>query len=121
MRRDYEDSGSILPKVIVRRRSRERRLIGAVRGVLSGIGPQGEPLVDFCANASGHPVVAVTTVLARQEDVGKEAILFFEDGDPARPLLVGLVLSTDSAQPQPAAGLDVKVDGRTVSIKAEDE
>jgi hypothetical protein len=65
--------------------------------------------------------VAVATIPVKIEDVGKEAILLFEDADPARPLLVGLVCSPDTPQVQPASNLDIRIDGRTVTLSAEQE
>jgi len=121
MSRKYANSLSTLRKEIAEREVGAGRLTGAVRGVLGGISPQGEPLVDFCGNSAGHSLVAVTTVPVQPEDVGKEAILLFEDGDPTRPLLVGLVLSPASTQAQPASTFDVKLDGRTLTLSAEHE
>jgi hypothetical protein len=92
-----------------------------VRGVFAGFSPQGEPLVDYCGNTTRGPIAALTTVPLRLEDIGKEAVLFFEDGDAARPLLVGLVLPSALTPTQAACTLDVKLDGRALTLTAEHE
>jgi hypothetical protein len=99
----------------------EVRLAGAVRGVVGGLSAQGEPLVDFCGNSTGRQLIAIATVAVRPEDVGKEAILLFEDGDPTRPLLVGLVQSPSASQDNSGNIADVTMDGRRLTLTAEQE
>jgi len=99
----------------------DRLLGGAVRGVLGGFTEQGEPLVDFCGNLTGRQLAALTTVAVRPEDLGKEVILLFEDGDATRPLLVGVVQSPASSAPVPKDTVDVSLDGRRLTLTAEQE
>jgi hypothetical protein len=99
----------------------DRWLGGAVRGVLGGFTDQGEPLVDFCGNSTGRQLAALTTVAVGPEDLGKEVILLFEDGDAMRPLLVGLVQSPASPAPVPTDPVDVSLDGRRLTLTAEQE
>ena len=98
-----------------------RSLTGAVRGVLCGFSAQGEPLVDFCGNSSGQPVVAAIAAQLQWEDIGKEVVLLFEDGDPARPLLVGVIRSPAPLKAEPHAALDVSLDGQRLTLTAERE
>jgi hypothetical protein len=63
---------------------------GVTRGVLCGFDEAGEPLVDFPANASPDPVAAISTVPLGEADKCREVILLFEDGDPGRPIIVGV-------------------------------
>jgi len=95
-------------------------LAGAVRGVVSGINAEGEPLVDFCGNPANRQLPAVTTVMVRQQDVGKEAVLLFEDGDPERPILIGLVQPPNSCELD-AGKVDVTIDGSRLTLTAEQE
>jgi hypothetical protein len=99
----------------------EPRLTGVVRGVLGGLSAEGEPLVDFCGNPAGRQLSAVATIPVRPEDVGKDAILLFEDGDPARPVLVGLVQPPVTSQSAASNGLNVTVDGRQITFSAQEE
>jgi hypothetical protein len=108
-------------KEVAEKSYQPRRLTGAIRGVLSGLSAQGEPLVDFCGNSAARELVAVATVPVRQEDIGKEAILLFEDGDPARPLLVGLVQPPAAPLFDASKKVEVTVDGRRLTLTAQDE
>jgi hypothetical protein len=121
MARKQEDRPAALRKELVEREPGAEKPTGAVRGVLSGLNPEGVALVDFCGNTAGGPLPAVATVPVRPEDIGKEAVLLFEDGDPQCPLLIGLVVNPASEATNTAPTLDVKVDGRTLILQAEQE
>ena len=99
----------------------EERLRGAVRGVLAGFTEHGEPLIDFFGNSVGRQLIAVTTISVRAEDVGKEAVLLFEDGDPVRPILVGIVQSPTPKRADSSRTLDVTLDGHRLTLSAEQE
>lgn len=64
---------------------------GVVRGVLAELNPEGEPMVDFVHNPSSKPVLASTTVAIEVADIGKEVVMVLEDGDPARPIVLGVI------------------------------
>jgi hypothetical protein len=74
-----------------------------VIGQIISVGIDGVLQVDFPGNPAGGPVPALAT--ARYDDVppGRAVALIFLDGDPARPLAIGVV-----AQPDTVAG---SVDG----------
>ena len=117
MSRHFDNTSAAVQKHSDRKEPRSSRFPSAVRGIVSGLSQQGEPLVDFCGNTAGHPIAAISTIPVRVEDAGKEAILLFEDADLARPLLVGLVLPP--APVQDACAFDVKFDGRSLALSAE--
>jgi len=89
--------------------SARRRLDGVVIGALVGFANDGVPLVDFSGNPEDSPVVARTIAVLSHEDVGREVALLFEGGEPAKPILIGLM-----AQPQPQRP-------QTVSVVRDDE
>jgi Domain of unknown function (DUF6484) len=97
-----------------------RKIRGAVRGILAAIAESGEPLIDYCGNAGGA-LVAVSTVVLTDADVGKEAVLLFEDGDPSSPILVGLIQAPGERAAEPGRKLDLTVDGRKLTVSAEQE
>ena len=72
-----------------------------VIGRLAGIADDGAPLVDYPDNPAGRPVPALAT--ARYDGVpsGCSLALMFLDGDPARPLAIG-VIAPPPGQEQPS-------------------
>ena len=104
-----------------RRQISEDRIRGAIRGVLVELSPAGEPFIDYCGNPAAQPLDAISTVPLHRDDIGREAILLFEDGDPLRPLLVGIVQSSAAAgtgRPEP---VDATLDGRKITLTAREE
>ncbi|QDE86582.1 DUF6484 domain-containing protein [Myxococcus xanthus] len=71
-------------------------ITGARVGRLMGVNPEGLALVDFAGNPTSMPVAARSFVALGAEQLRsaveerREVVLLFEDGDPARPLLVAL-------------------------------
>lgn len=108
-------------------------------GRLVGHNEQGRLLVDFPGNAFG-PLRARTTVVLAPEELQRAVkeqcpvLLLFEEGDPGRPIVVGLlrdqlpreaaVPGTEPAMPMPTAmptAMEVEADGRRVEVEAADE
>ena len=67
------------------------RIDGVVIGVLMGFGA-GVPLVVFAGNAREAAVPARSLVALGSDAVGAQVALLFEDGSPARPLIVGRIV-----------------------------
>ncbi|MFO0757476.1 MAG: DUF6484 domain-containing protein [Byssovorax sp.] len=107
------------------------RIHGVVIGQLAGLGPAGQPLVDFPQNPGAEPRPARSTVPVGAAEQGRAVALMFEEGDPARPLLIGLihepappvVASGESAEAAPSLpqDLSVEADGQKVVLSAEKE
>jgi hypothetical protein len=95
-------------------------------GRLVGHNEQGRLLVDFPGNAFG-PLRARTTVVlapaelqrAVQEQVA--VLLLFEEGDPGRPIVVGLLRDEVPRVAPVPAPVEVEADGRRVEVEAADE
>src|SRR5687767_6476696 len=66
-------------------------LPGVVIGVVTELNGSGEPIVEFCENNSVHLMVARSTVALTQTEIGREAVLTFERGDPSKPIILGLL------------------------------
>ena len=97
------------------------RLTGVVVGMLPGISEGGEPTVDFVGSPAGLQRYARSTVALSSDAVGREVALMFEDGDPHRPLVIGMI---QPATPQTAPTFKnaaVVADGKRTVIKAEEE
>ncbi len=67
-----------------------------VIGRLVGVGDDGAPLVDYPGNPTGRPIPALAT--ARYDGVppDRSLALMFLDGDPARPLAIGVIGPSDA-------------------------
>lgn len=62
-------------------------------GTIAGIDAQGQPRVDYPQNPSGQPSVAMTTLGITVAHVGRNVALLFANGDPHRPVILGLIHS----------------------------
>lgn len=115
--------------------SRKPRLIdGVVLGWVAGMDAQRGLLVDFHGN-SGNAVAARTILpldAASLEAAVKDrrgAVLQFEDGDPRRPVLMGLLQPTIAtplldallASPAPKERMTARVEGKRVVLEGKDE
>jgi hypothetical protein len=103
-----------------------------VIGWLVGLGGKGEPLVDYPGNPRPEPLPALATASCGQEAVGRELALLFADGDPLRPLIIGLIHDTKIdvvAEPEQALredaqqdqALEVRLDGDRLLLSADKE
>ncbi|MEX1363243.1 MAG: DUF6484 domain-containing protein [Nannocystaceae bacterium] len=93
-------------------------------GWLVGRNEQDRLLVDYPGNPFGAirartTVVLTPAELSRALDQRHPVLLLFEDGDPGRPIIVGLL---HDRAPEPARPpVEVEADGRRVLVEAEDE
>ena len=93
------------------------RMAGVVVGIFLGFTEQGELLVDYPGNPIAHAMRARTTTAIDAADRGRDAALLFEDGDPMRPIVVGLLQASANV----GRTVSVERDGETVEIRAEHE
>ena len=87
----------------------------ATRGVLVGFTGSGEPLVDY-RYPEEFSRVAVSTAVLTAQDVGREVVLLFENGNPASPIIVGVIRPAAKHSP-----VDVTVDGKRLMITAQEQ
>ena len=92
------------------------RVVAPVVGRLVRCGRGGDAVVDFAGNPFGRPVAARTTTTLDPATVGGDVVLLFEEGDPARPIVVGVIRLADAAR-----GVPAELDGERVLITAERE
>lgn len=94
-------------------------LPAATRGILTGFTERGEPLIDFPNNPAGGPIPAVATIDLAVSDAGRDIMIVFEDADPSRPVILGMVAVIG---PRPAArSVEVTADGQRVTVAADRE
>jgi len=102
------------------------RIDGVVIGQVVGEGDARGVPVDYPGNPHGASVCAVSTVAVGQGDVGREAALLFEGGDPARPILVGLIHQPETWKNAPAEltstePIQVERNGERLTLTADKE
>jgi hypothetical protein len=107
----------------------EQRLDGVIIGKLVGLQDAGTALVDFPANSSSAPLPARSIVSLGTEDVGRDAALTFEGGDPQKPIVMGLIQHSEGQRPQlprvissgSSSPVEMQVDGERMVFTAERE
>lgn len=88
-----------------------------------GFDLQDQPLVAGIAGLPGHVVRARSTVPLRRLEVGAEVVAVLENGQPERPVILGVIQHERGPDPAPAAehGNVAWCDGERVEIRAERE
>ncbi|MGK4000770.1 DUF6484 domain-containing protein [Sorangium sp. So ce1024] len=92
-----------------------RRVEGVVVGRVAGVDASGAVRVTFPGAPEGGTVARAMTSL-REDDVGREVALLFEDGDPQRAIVMGKMAAGLAPAP-----IEATADGRRVEIAAEEE
>lgn len=62
-------------------------------GSVVGISAQGQPLIEYPENPSSQPLTAISTLGITQQHVGRQVALLFANGDPQKPVIMGLIHS----------------------------
>jgi len=93
------------------------RIEGVVIGMLLELDVIGSPRVDYPGNPGG-PLPARTAVALDSSKVGREVALMFESGDPARPIVLGILQRP--GRPDPKA-MQIELDGETLVLTGKKE
>lgn len=64
---------------------------GLVIGTVDGFDELGYPLVTWPETPYADPIVALSTTEIRPDDLGRQVALLFADGDPERPVAIGMI------------------------------
>jgi hypothetical protein len=67
------------------------RFDSAIVGRLVSLEAPAAPRVEFPGNPGPASVRARSIVSLRTEHIGRDVVIIFEEGDPARPLVIGVV------------------------------
>lgn len=106
-----------------------RRIDGVVIGVLAKLEDSGEVFVDYPSNPLSGFLPARSTVIVEVHNIGKEVALMFEEGDPEKPIILGMIQHFDAKAPTlldqmllgKANQIDVQVDQERLTLTAEKE
>ena len=96
------------------------KIDGVVIGSLSVLDGSGGGRVDYPGNPSEGPLPARSLVALEKDRVGREVALQFEDGDPAKPIIMGF-LHRPGNEPAIRKPVSVEIDGETLTFKADKE
>jgi hypothetical protein len=95
------------------------RIAGAVVGTLVGFSPDGAtPLVIFARQEGSAAVPARTIVDLAGSDIGRQAVLMFEEGDPLRPIVIGRLRTTEACSAPVSPHVRVEADGERLLLSA---
>lgn len=87
-------------------------LPGVVVGQLSGRDGSGVPLVNFPGNPAPAPVPALSTVAIDQVAAGHPVVLVFDNQDPGRPIVIGVIQAPSPTATTTADDREVILEGK---------
>jgi hypothetical protein len=92
-------------------------------GKVAGFDPSGYALVEFEGNHLGRPVLSKQACALSSNDIGREAVLVFENSDPLKPVILGLLQPvTPIEHPNNASQpVSVSLDGEQLTLSAKNE
>ena len=105
----------------------DERINGIVIGTLSEPSENGQVMVQYPGIPMGKPLAAISTENLSQQKSGQEVALGFVNGDPALPIILGLIQKPGgqdhSAVEETTEGqsVNVKIDGERLTLSAERE
>jgi len=94
------------------------KIAGVLVGRLVELEKSRGTLVDFPGNPSTRPVAALSILPLGRDTVGRQVVLMFEEGDPKRPVVMGLVEDRDAGVRQP---VELMLDKTRLVFTAEEE
>ena len=103
------------------------RISGIVIGTLSEPAEDGRPRVHYPGIPANEPLAAMSTENLGEQNIGHEVALGFVDGDPALPIILGLIQKTtvsDHVAPVQAPQdqkVNVQLDGERLTLSADHE
>ena len=105
-------------------RAGQQQFLGVLTGVLIGFNDEGRtPLVLYPGQPGTAAVAAAATVDLHGAHIGRQVILMFESGDPARPIVMGLLRNRQqpwALAPQPGQ-VEVDADGERLIVSAKEQ
>jgi len=98
------------------------RISGIVIGRLSEIDENGQPRVHYDGMAPDESLAALSTERLTDQDLGCEVALSFVEGNPAHPLILGLIQNPElQEQSGREKEVNVHLDGEKLTLTADRE
>jgi len=106
--------------------SESERISGVVIGTLEKPGENGQTMIHYPGSPSGEHLEAITTEDMTSKSPGSEVALGFVEGNPALPIILGLIQKTGdpdtpTIEELPDQNVDVRLDGETLTLTADRE
>jgi len=102
---------------------RQPRIDGIVTGTLIGFADEGQtPLVTYRQQPGSAAIAAAAILDLHGPHIGRQVVLQFENGDPARPVIMGLLRKqADWSLAQQPGQVEVDADGERLIIGAKEQ
>jgi len=119
---EFQPGDELLP-LLSRSATEVQQISGVVVGELLGIREETRtPLVSFVQQVGTAAIPARSVVDLRADHIGKRIVLMFEEADPARPIVIGVLQSDHDLSLPPVSGqVEVESDGERVIVSAKNE
>ena len=78
------------------------------------------PLVRLMQGTGAAVTPARTVVPLQGEQIGRQVLVICEDGDPGRPIVVGVLVSEAASLSESMAAVEVRADGTHLLVSARD-
>ena len=98
-------------------------LAGVVVGELIGLTDDGRtPLVVYPVLSANTAMAARSVVDLHGAHVGKRVVLVFEEADPAKPIVVGVLQDSQQSDLEPRPGsVELDIDGERMTVSAKEQ
>jgi hypothetical protein len=119
-----EETGGELRRILAEAKpSGVAAVAGVVVGNLIGIKDEGHtPLVQYPSQSGSAALSARTVIDLHGSHIGRNVVLMFEDSDPSRPIIVGVLREgNDFPLVEQPGQVEVDVDGQRLIVSAKEQ